>query len=196
MAYAASTFTVGNEYNSSGILAHSSHSWTIFEGTIKRKGMTGLVGLRRSQFRIDSGHEGYQSPLHTCYGVVLGNAQTRNNPARNVWVNGTIHKVVPIRTMFPSSPVAARPPSPTLRRSSPYVRRSLLSMSVILGMLLLDEHMKLKMHSTGSCLKVGNTGIPTSCQQTRESSGLPQQVSESCKGPCEGNVSHRKTNLM
>lgn len=171
MAYAASSFTVGNEYNSSGILAHSSHSWTIFEGSIKRKGITGLVGLGRSQFRIDSGQVGYQSPLHTCYDVVPGNAQTRknparNNPERNVWVNCTIHKVVPIRTMFPSSPVAARPPSPTFRRSSPYVRRSLLSMSVILGMLLLDEHMKLKMHSTGSCLKIGNTGIPTSCQQT------------------------------
>ena len=34
-------------------------------------------------------------------------------------------------------------------------------MDVILGMLLLDEQMKLKMHSTGSCLQTRITGIPT-----------------------------------
>lgn len=57
-----------------------------------------------------------------------------------------------LTALGPNAPVAARPPSPTLSRSSPYARRRLPSMDVILGMLLLDEQMKLKMHSTGSCL--------------------------------------------
>lgn len=57
-----------------------------------------------------------------------------------------------LTVLVPNASIAARPPSPTLSRSSPYVRRRLASMDVILGMLLLDEQMKLKMHSTGSCL--------------------------------------------
>ena len=51
------------------------------------------------------------------------------------------------------APDAAKPPSPTLSSRSPYVRRSFSSMPVIRGMLLFEEQMKLKIHSTGFCLQ-------------------------------------------